>query len=141
MAKFIDLTGHKYGKLTVIKKSDKTKKSGRIYWDCICEEGNKVTVAGNNLRNGHTQSCGCMANRDPSIDRDLTGQTFGRWTVLSKAESRKGQAYWNCKCSCPKQTEKAVCGMNLINGKSTSCRCYVIELRNATRKAEAEIDR
>ena len=31
---------------------------------------------------------------------DLTGKRFGRLLVLSKAETRKGQTFWNCKCDC-----------------------------------------
>ena len=33
---------------------------------------------------------------------DLTGQTFGRLTVLSFNKSVKGNAYWNCICGCGK---------------------------------------
>jgi len=49
---------------------------------------------------------------------DLTGQTFGRWTVLEF----KGQAKWLCRCSCG--TEKVVGGSSLRRGNSTSCGCF-----------------
>lgn len=55
---FKDETNNKYGKLTVLKRSD--KKYGRPYWICQCECGNIVEVAGTNLRSGHTKSCGCI---------------------------------------------------------------------------------
>lgn len=60
---------------------------------------------------------------------DLTGQTFGRWTVLYRAEDRftpKGSKmiYWHCRCSCDKGTEKDVCGTLLRNGSSKSCGCF-----------------
>jgi hypothetical protein len=40
--RFLDVTGQKFGFLTVEKKSEKSTKK-RIYWDCQCNCGNKVT--------------------------------------------------------------------------------------------------
>lgn len=57
MGNFIDLTGEKFGKLTVIKQY-KNKEKG-IRWICKCECGKRLVVYGNNLRNGATKSCGC----------------------------------------------------------------------------------
>lgn len=54
----IDMTGKKIGKLTVIDQA--ASKNGKAYWNCVCDCGTKVTVAGAYLRNGHTQSCGCL---------------------------------------------------------------------------------
>lgn len=55
---FIDISGLKFERLTVLKRS-KTKNK-KAMWDCVCDCGGKVTVAGGNLRNGHTKSCGCL---------------------------------------------------------------------------------
>lgn len=53
---------------------------------------------------------------------DLTGQKFGYWEVLERAENSKGgQARWLCRCICGK--EKVVCGSSLRNGSSTNCGC------------------
>lgn len=57
MAEFIDVTGQKFGRLTVLTRSQ--NKGTRAFWDCICDCGNHKTVEGKKLRNGHTQSCGC----------------------------------------------------------------------------------
>lgn len=57
--KFVDLTGQKFGKLTVLKKCGNTKE-GKTVWLCKCECGNETKVIGRDLRNGHTQSCGCL---------------------------------------------------------------------------------
>ena len=59
MGKFVDLTGKKYGKLLVIKRIG-TGSHGQALWECQCECGSKTTVRGDSLRNGHTQSCGCI---------------------------------------------------------------------------------
>ena len=54
-----DITGLKFGKLTVISKSD-IKKNKRIHWNCICDCGNSYIASGKGLRNGDIQSCGCL---------------------------------------------------------------------------------
>jgi hypothetical protein len=55
---------------------------------------------------------------------DLTGQVFGRWRVIGRAENvkTKQQAWWHCICECG--TEKAVRGELLRKGLSKSCGCY-----------------
>ena len=57
-ARFIDLTGQKFGKLTA--ESYHTENS-KVYWKCKCDCGNYTTVVSQNLKNGHTQSCGCIS--------------------------------------------------------------------------------
>ena len=52
---------------------------------------------------------------------DLTGQIFGKWTVLYKANktAKNGGIYWHCRCECGKQ--KDVLGQSLRMGHSLSC--------------------
>ena len=57
MGKFIDLTGQKFGRLTVIGQG--ARKQNRIMWHCICECGKSVDVLSNSLLTGNTKSCGC----------------------------------------------------------------------------------
>ena len=54
-----DLTNQKFGKLTVLYKTDK-RKDGSVIWHCKCECGNECDVNGNYLRNGDVKSCGCL---------------------------------------------------------------------------------
>ena len=54
-----DITGMKFGRLTVLRLSHKDKRQ-ECYWLCKCECGNEKTVSGNKLRSGNTKSCGCM---------------------------------------------------------------------------------
>lgn len=63
MGKFIDLTGRRFGRLTVIGKAESyVAPSGRKYtkWLCKCECGNEISVYSDNLRHGKTKSCGCF---------------------------------------------------------------------------------
>lgn len=54
-----DLSGKKFGRLTVIKLDHKAKKKNGFIWLCKCECGNTVLVEGNRLKYGNTKSCGC----------------------------------------------------------------------------------
>ena len=56
--KKLNLTGHKFNKLTVI--SEAPSKKGKSFWLCRCDCGQSKIVCLNNLRNRHTQSCGCL---------------------------------------------------------------------------------
>lgn len=59
---FIDLTGVKFGHLTVIKRTeDKVLSSGvsKPMWLCQCDCGAQKAILGESLRNGTTKSCGC----------------------------------------------------------------------------------
>lgn len=60
MGKLIDLTGQKYGRLTVIKRAEEKCKQGESSkWVCQCDCGNIIIVKSNRLRTGNTKSCGC----------------------------------------------------------------------------------
>ena len=59
--------------------------------------------------------------------KDLTGQKFGRWTVVSRAPNGpKSHAFWNCRCECG--TERSVCHSSLVAGTSKSCGCLTLEV-------------
>ena len=53
-----DITGRKFGKLTVLKLQ--TLKNHRTYWLCQCKCGNTKVVRKDHLLSGVTQSCGCL---------------------------------------------------------------------------------
>lgn len=59
MGKLVDLTGKRFGRLTVIEQAGRTK-NGRVKWKCICDCGKEAIVAGSCLTSGHTKSCGCL---------------------------------------------------------------------------------
>ena len=58
--------------------------------------------------------------------KDLTGQKFGRWTVVRFLDFHNSNYYWLCKCECGK--EKSVARSSLLSGKSKSCGCLAREL-------------
>ena len=124
MGKRIDLTGQKFGRLTVLDfyGSDKRRES---IWRCRCECGNITNVLSSNLRKGYTKSCGCLqkekAGKNTPI-KDLSNMLFGQLTVLYPTSQRlNGQVVWHCKCTCGKEVD--VRSNNLISGNTFSCGC------------------
>lgn len=59
MGRVIDLTGQRFGRLTVFERDCLTVKSS-AYWICICDCGEYVSVNSQSLRRGKTCSCGCF---------------------------------------------------------------------------------
>lgn len=57
--------------------------------------------------------------------QDLTGQHFGRLTVIKRVENNKyGHVCWLCECSCKDKTQLIVSSNSLKQKKCCSCGCY-----------------
>lgn len=54
-----DITGQTFGRLTALGPVSLSK-YGRYEWHCRCQCGAELIVAGECLRRGSTQSCGCL---------------------------------------------------------------------------------
>ena len=130
MGKIINEIGNTYGYLTVIDRAE--NKNNRAMWKCKCKCGNECIVAGKLLRNGHTQSCGCLKIErtiQRNIERgggDLTGQRFGKLVVIdfdSWLTHNNGHRdrMWKCKCDCG--NECIVNHRYLRFGDTSSCGC------------------
>lgn len=55
--KKIDLTGQRYGRLTVLAPAENA--GNKTVWLCRCDCGMEILVRTQHLRSGHTKSCGC----------------------------------------------------------------------------------
>lgn len=119
MGKIKDLTGQKFGHLTVIKDTGE-RKNRQVVWECECdcEKHSHIKVVGQALRTGHTTSCGCSRKGKNIID--LTNQIFGDLTVLQQSRvDNQRKAWWLCKCKCGNTRE--VMGTELRSGNVTAC--------------------
>ena len=69
-----DIKGEKFFRLTAIDSFSKRNPSGRsqVFWNCICDCGEKVQVLGECLRRGTTKSCGCWKE-----EKEPTSKTHG----------------------------------------------------------------
>lgn len=108
-----DITGHKYGSLTVIKLLGKDKHNKSV-WECQCECGGTTSVTSNNLKRGITKSCGC---RHTMFKQNEVGNTYGRLTVVS-ASNRGG--WWNVTCECGNSI--TIRGATLRKAESCGCK-------------------
>lgn len=65
---------------------------------------------------------------------NLTGQKFGRWTILEEVPERyQRRVQYKCRCDCG--TERIMIGGKIKKGLSYSCGCWAVErtkIRNKT---------
>ena len=135
MAKFLDLTGKRFGRLIAIHSVGRGEgKDTHTRWLCKCDCGNKTIVASNNLQNGNVKSCGCLKKEvDKSTRRNLTGQRFGRLTALEDVGASKFKTrLWRFRCDCG--NEVILDTAQILSGNTSSCGCYNNEVRSATIK-------
>lgn len=82
--RLIDLTGKKFGRLTVVKRAENNAYGPM--WICVCDCGKTTIKSGCCLRNGHTTSCGCYAKEVASKVHTKHGGTneylFRRWQIM-----------------------------------------------------------
>jgi hypothetical protein len=57
------------------------------------------------------------------MSKYAVGSTFGRLTIVGKAEKKGTNSYLNCKCSCGNEEIIKVCKGNLSRGHTQSCGC------------------
>ena len=55
-----DITGNKYGELTVLRYTGEKNKAGNVKWECLCSCGNKTIVSAGDLKSGRVKSYGCL---------------------------------------------------------------------------------
>lgn len=58
-----NLLGQKFGKLTVIERTDKPVDYDGAFWKCMCDCGNEIVTSGKRLMYNHTTSCGCLKSK------------------------------------------------------------------------------
>lgn len=75
MAAFIDMTGHRFGRLVVVNRTPATGRGA--YWLCACDCGKTAEVFGHHLRKGLTQSCGCYHRERLLAAASIASRTHG----------------------------------------------------------------
>ncbi len=135
-----DLTGQKFGHLTVVDRAPSDAR-GNARWNCVCSGGGprckgRTVVDSGALLRGNTKSCGCLSTK--SVPPPSPGDMFGRWRLVRQEETIRRESRWLCVCSCPEATEKIILQSNLRKGLSTSCGCYKREQISALTSARHE---
>ena len=95
MSTLKDLTGQRFGRLTVIERAGSNKQK-RVTWCCRCDCGREHIVASSYLINGDIRSCGCSKSE----------QLIERNTKHGKAGTRLYTVWANMiqRCTDPKHT-------------------------------------
>jgi hypothetical protein len=96
----VDLTGIRVGRLNVIGISE--KKGKQTFWLCVCDCGSEKSINGHSLRNGITNSCGCLIAESASKRFRKHGHTklksseYRCWKEIhQRCENVKDQSYKN----------------------------------------------
>lgn len=70
-----DLTGQRYGSLTVLERAGSTPRR-EAAWLCRCDCGRNIVIPGDSLRSWNTKSCGCF--KSDALKKRMT--THGKTT-------------------------------------------------------------
>ena len=98
MGRFIDFTGRKFGRLTVLER---TENIGRLTaWLCLCECGTTKSVLAGHLQQARIVSCGCWKKENSKAKATKHGKhgTKLHWVWLSmrqRCNNPKNKAYKN----------------------------------------------
>ena len=91
---YIDISGMRFGRLVALERKDAAKAT-QAMWLCQCDCGKQVTVRGQALRIGKTQSCGCMAVERKQQSTYKT-KLYQEWVTLkSICNNPNNQRYKN----------------------------------------------
>ena len=85
----LDITGRRYGKLTVICPTDKRNPRGSVIWKCRCDCGNETEASVAELNSGKCKSCGCLKEESKRSLHDRLHLVDG--TCVEWLEGRRGR--------------------------------------------------
>lgn len=97
--RLVDLTGQRFGRLTVLSR-DVEKKGNAVCWLCLCDCGKMVVIRGGCLKSKNTQSCGCL-NKEKIM---TTNTTHGHRSMGGC--SRTYRSYYNMINRCTNSNDK-----------------------------------
>lgn len=90
-----DLTGQRFGKLTVIEKADFPRWNG-VFWKCLCDCNNFKYASTGQLRSGHVRSCGCLVRENGTKDKKYGTRIRNiRIGMMNRCYNERNQDY--CK--------------------------------------------
>ena len=121
MATNDDLTGRRFGMLTVLERLPEREDRYACY-RCRCDCGSELRVNARRLLRGTVRGCPECCEPRGRETLDLTGQTYGSLTVLSLSNERiSGRRAWLCSCRCGQTC--LVSTHDLRSGHTRSCGC------------------
>lgn len=147
--KFEDLTGQKFGKLTVIKRIEKPvdKKMHGVYWLCSCEcGGTDVRISGalkESLK--AKRQISCPQCRKHKYYKDWSKCKVGMLQPIKEVPRPPGTSpqtrYWLCKCDCGNEV---IVGSHRLGHQANNCRntplnCGCLGTRGSQLRLEGKV--
>lgn len=87
MTNFIDITGQRFERLTVIKRSKYLCTGTReALWECQCDCGTVFVTRGSSVRKGLAKSCGCLRSEG------LAERNRERFRKLREEKKKQGES-------------------------------------------------
>lgn len=116
---FKDLTGQRFGYLTVIGKSEDPK-----MWNCQCDCGKKIVRKASILNAGRSKACSYSCCNRFKNENEIIGKKYGKVTPIKYIGVKNGRTQWLCKCECGNEVIKDY--SELKRSRSlVSCGCAV----------------
>ena len=125
----LDIKGQKFGNLTAIKPTRKTKTQRYWLFKCDCGDEKEIPLGSIESKKHPTTSCGCKTKKHY---KDVAGQKFGRLTAIKRTARKNNQTFWLFKCDCGNEKEIALHSVNCKKGKTKSCGCLNREIARKT---------
>lgn len=103
MSSMYNIVGKKFNRLTVLEKT-RINKQYTPYWLCLCECGNKKEIRGDQLKSGHSKSCGCLLREVAKKQQEIMCKTHGMsgtkiyicWkSIQSRCNKKNNPSYKN----------------------------------------------
>jgi len=79
----INLMGHRFGRLTVLKRVENSN-YGKAIWLCKCDCGNQKNILSNSLKSGRTKSCGCLSQPHGHKCQNQRNKTYTVWVGMNQ---------------------------------------------------------
>ena len=104
MGKYRDITGQKFGRLTVVRFSHRNGRS--YYWLFRCDCGKEKVMQKNSVVYGSSHSCGCLKKEQDkkNLDntKDITNVRFGKLLAVKglNRKNKSGKLLWEFVCDC-----------------------------------------
>jgi hypothetical protein len=92
---FHDLTGLRFGRLTVLEPVENFECGRNRKWKCVCDCGAVVDVRASHMKSGASKSCGCLSVEMTKARSTTHGQSHGTaeyktWAnIRSRCEDQK----------------------------------------------------
>lgn len=108
---YVDISGTKFNRLTVLRRSNDIASRNQVCWICECSCGKWTTVDTTKLKSGHTKSCGCL-NREVFIEKCVSMNNNNiKYPKMNKKQWMFYSKNINTKKSKYKITEEEIRGL------------------------------